>query len=164
MLRMLDPVADTNLLQQTFEWLQTAPQWRRDTVAVFGHDNLSTWLYNAQGPARCDIGVWVDKEFVADIILTARGPGIVEVHFEAKARTDPQHLLTAFEIVRDRAWEQGLIEAYTWTPTFNRLIIAMDKAIGFVDQGVRMFKGQTHGKAVQWVKLTIRNSQVEVTA
>lgn len=159
-IRRLDPIADEALLRTTYEWYEAGPTWRHDTVRAFNTDDtLATWLYNAHEPSRCDIGVWADDAFIADIILTERAPRVVEVHFEASPKADVAALLTAFELVRDAAWRNGIMEAYTMTPIFNRTILALDKAIGFVDYGVRMFKGVTHNRAIQWVKLVIRNPE-----
>lgn len=162
-LRRLDPATDQELFQTTWDWFAAAPQWYRDAHTAFNDDKQSDWLYNAGAPGRCDIGVWHDETFIADIILTACSARTVEVHFESAPNADTAALLSAFEMVRDRAWAQGIQRAVTWTPRFNRTILALDKAIGFVDRGVRMFKGITHGKPIEWVELSIANPNSEVS-
>lgn len=156
-IRRLDPWEDGHLLEEAFGWLVTSPSWRKQTEAVFGTLNWDDYLANAHDPGRVDIGIWVDGNFTAIVTLTIRAKNVYEVHFEAASSTPPEAVITAGQLIRDQLFGKYNAElAYTWTPKWNRGVLAIDKAIGFQPSNVTMLHGTCRGRLIEWVHLELR--------
>lgn len=154
-IRRLRATEDGALFEQSYSWLMDGPQWRRDTEAVFNDLTREAWLAAAHDPTRIDIGVFIDKVFSADVILTVRGRDVYEVHFEAHRGTPLDAIIEAGRTIRDQMFQHGMQWAYTWTPHWNRAVLAVNKAIGFQPSNVSMWRGTTAGRLIEWVRYEI---------
>lgn len=153
----LDPTTDTALFEQSYQWLMDGPQWRRETEAVFSSLNHTEWMAATNASDRIDIGVFLDGRFVADVILTVRGRDIYEVHFDAQRGVSLYVVIEAGKTIRDQMFQYGMQWAYTWTPHWNRAVLAVNKAIGFRPSNVSMFRGSARGRLIEWVRWEIAN-------
>lgn len=148
---------DRHLFETAYQWLLDSPEWRKQTEQVFGTLDEYEYMRAIDDPGRVDIGIWVEGLFKAIVTLTIRAKDTYEVHFEAAAGTDPEAIITAGHLIRDQLF--GLYGAqlvYTWTPSWNRGVLAIDKAIGFTADHVSMFHGTCRGRLIEWVRLSLR--------
>jgi hypothetical protein len=158
-IRRLNPITDESLFHIAFGWLEDSPSWRRETEAVFATLDREQYLQATLDPARIDIGVFNGPEFIANVILTLRGMDIYEVHFEAAPDADPKTIIAAGCQIRDLMFGQyGMQMAYTWTPKWNRGVLAINKALGFEPSGVMMIHGTARGRLIDWVQYSIRRT------
>lgn len=158
-IRRLHPRTDHQLFEQMYGWLLSAPHWRRDTEAVFGTLDREEYLLAAYSPNRIDIGVFDHGELCADIILTLQGSGIYEAHLEARRGAPLDLLAVCISQVRDQMFaEYGAQMFFTWQPVRNRTVIAMQKSVGFHADHVNMLRGVSHGKAIEWTRLSLRRN------
>jgi hypothetical protein len=156
-LRRLDPIADLALYETAYRWLMDSPSWRRQTEAIFGTLDHDEYMTATHSEGRCDVGIFRDGELTAIVILTITAKHTYEVHFESEGNVDPELIIAAGHMIRSQLFgEYGAQLAYTWTPSWNRTVLAIDKAIGFVDDGVRMLHGTCRGRLVEWIRLSLR--------
>lgn len=156
MIRRLDAEKDADLFLQSWGWLETSPRWRQETEAVFGavdQDNYFTALAN---PERIDIGVFERGEFTSLVTLTLRASNIYEVHLEAGPAASADAIIFAGWQIRERMFDYGMQRAYTWTPHWNRPVLRINKAIGFLPDNVSMFRGTCRNNLVEWVRYSLR--------
>lgn len=155
-LRRLDPTADLALFAETWQWLEESPPWRKETEAIFGTVDHDEYFAALRNPERIDIGVF-DGPLTALVTLALRGRNIYEVHFEAKRGTRAESVIWAgWEIGEQMFSDYGMEMAYTWTPRWNRRVLAINKAIGFQPDNVTMLHGTCRGRLVEWVRYSIR--------
>lgn len=158
-IRRLDPVADLALYDTAYRWLLDSPSWRQQTEAIFGTLDHDEYLAATHSEGRCDVGIFTDSGLVAIVILTLTAKHAYEVHFEAARNARPETIIEAGHMIRDQLFDTyGAQLAYTWTPSWNRTVLAIDKAIGFADDGVRMLHGTCRGRLIEWVRLSMRGS------
>lgn len=156
-IRRLDPVADGHLYDLSYSWLMSSPSWRQQTEAVFGTLDYTEYMNAVHDPGRCDVGIFVEGVLTAIITLTIRAKGVYEVHLEAAPHTPPEAIMEAGLAIKAQMFGvYGAQLAYTWTPSWNRAVLAIDKAIGFEDTGVRMLHGTCRGRLIEWVELSVR--------
>lgn len=158
-IRRLDPITDEALYHIAFGWLEDAPNWRQETEAVFGTMDREQYLANTLDTHRVDIGVFDGPEFVAVIVLVLRAKNVYEGHFESKPDIDRITVVHAAQMVAHQMFANyGAQAIYCWTPTFNRPVIAINKAIGFHADRVNMLRGTVRGRLVDWQRWSMRNS------
>lgn len=155
-IRRLDPTADEALFHLAFGWLEDSPSWRRETEAVFGTLNREEYLQATLAPHRIDIGVFRGPEFIALVTLTMNAVNIYEVHFEAAPDADPKLIIQVGQSIRDQMWEYDARLFYTFTPHWNRGVLAINKALGFKPTGVIMAKGTCRGRLIDWLQYELR--------
>jgi|SRR5688572_298392 len=156
-IRRLDPEEDDHLLEEAFGWLMASPSWRKQTEVVFGTLDWDCYQIAAHDPGRVDIGIWTDDKFTAIVILTIRAKGVYEVHFEAAPGTSPEAIIAAGRLIRDQLFGRyHAAMVYTWTPKWNKGVLAIDKAIGFRPTNVTMLHGTCRGRLIEWVNLELR--------
>lgn len=158
--RRLDPNEDAPLFEQAYQWIEESPSWRKETEAVFGTLDHEEFMAAPHWDHRVDIGVFA-PEFTALVSLTLRAKGVYEISFGAKSGTDPKVIIAAGIEIRDQMWAQGMELAVTWTPRWNRTVLAIDKAIGFVSTNVTMLHGVCRGRLIEWVQLILSRSAYE---
>lgn len=157
-IRRLDPITDQLLFEQSYSWLMDGPEWRRESETVFGTLDHTEWLAQTHSPGRIDIGIFMDGVFTADTILTIRGHNIYEVHFDAKRGTPLEVVTEAGISIRDQMFAYGMEWCYTWTPHWNRAVLAINKAIGFRPDNVSMLHGTCRGRLIEWVRYSLRST------
>lgn len=158
-IRRLNPITDTPLFAETYRWLMEGPEWRRETEAVFGTLNRSEFLAGPSMPGRCDIGIFDNKKFIANVILTICGRGVFEVHFEACREADPVVIVDAGQDIRDILFGRyGAERVITWTPKWNRTVLSINRAIGFRPNNVSMLYGKYRSRPIEWVQYSLRKS------
>lgn len=156
-IRRLDPITDSALFAETYRWLEEAPLWRRETEAVFGTLDLAEWLAGPSTPGRCDIGIFQDGVFVANVILTLKSRAVYEVHFDARRGATWSTIVRAGQDIRDILFGRyGAERAVTWTPRQNRAVLSINRAIGFRSDNVSMLYGKYRGRPIEWVQHSLR--------
>lgn len=155
-IRRLHLPADFSLYHTMYTWLVESPSWRQETEAIFGTLDWEAYMAAAQSPGRCDIGIFEDSQLIATVILTLTAKDTYEVHFEASPTARWETVVVAGERIRDMVFEiYGARLVYTWTPRWNRGVMAINKAIGFAPDYVTMFKGTCRGRLVEWARYSI---------
>lgn len=154
-LRRLNAEKDLDLFHQSWGWLEESPDWRKETEAVFGAVDQDSYFAALSNPERIDIGVF-DGAFIALVTLTLRAPSIYEVHLEAGPAASSQSIIFAGWQIRERMFDYGMQRAYTWTPHWNRPVLAINKAIGFQPDNVSMLRGTCRGRLIEWVRFSLR--------
>jgi hypothetical protein len=156
-IRRLDPITDSALFEAAYNWLVDSPQWRKDTEAVFGTLDREEYLAATHAPHRIDIGVFEDGELTALVTLTLVGHSTYEVHFEASRGASAKTVVAAGWEIRDQMFRYGMQCAYTWTPHWNRRVLAINKAIGFQPDNVSMWRGSIGDRTIEWVRYSLTN-------
>lgn len=152
-LRRLDPATDSALFAETYRWLMEGPEWRRETEEVFGTLNEAEFLRGPFAPGRCDIGIWDDTKFIANVVLTLRAQNVYEVHFDARRGANSKVVIAAGLDIRNRMFGvYGAQYAYTWTPHWNRGVLQINKALEFLPDNVTMLRGTCRGRVIEWVR------------
>ena len=155
-IRRLNPIADITLFNQSYSWLEQSPRWRRETEAVFGTLDYHEYIAALANPERCDIGIFECDTFTALVTLTLRAPAIYEVHFEARRGASPRAVVQAGWEIRDQMFDYYDMQvAFTWTPHWNRRVLAINKAIGFSPDNVSMFRGVARNQPIEWVRYSL---------
>lgn len=145
---------DVGTITTALSWIDSAPRWFRDCDAVWGRDTPAT--YAAKLAQQVDWGVFVDESLHSIISLTLAGKGVYNVHLMAQRRADPEPLIIAGRSMRQQLFIFGAREIWCWLAQMNRGVQKIAQAIGFVKDGVQMFKGQTHGRVILWERFSCR--------
>lgn len=167
-IRRLDSNIDEPLFRTMFTWLEQSPSWRRETEAVFGTLDLTEYLAATHWDRRIDVGVFVGSTLIACVTMTLTAKDTYEVHFEASRQADPAVVVAAGRVIRDQMFAYGTQLAYTYTPRWNRTVLAINNALGFRPSGVIMLRGTCRGRLIEWLQYQVKNpygrQQTENTA
>lgn len=142
---------DLPLFEIAYSWLESSPQWRQDSEGVWNALDRDSYLAALNATDRIDIGVFVADALVAIVTLTLRAPHTYEVHFEAARGAPVDAVIEAGISIREQMLIYGAASFFTWTPRWNRAVLAINRAIGFLPQHVSMWRGTTGGRPIEWV-------------
>jgi len=144
--RLLDSDADQNLLVEAWHFRDTAPRWFRECLEIF-KESFDEYLLNARNEFH--FGAFDEERLFAVVRMIPTKTGTWNIHLSARKGTSFEELVATGLEVRRRMYPNGA-SFYGWLPERNRTIGKLYEAIGFVDSGVRMYKGIVHGKTVCW--------------
>lgn len=148
--------ADASLISEALSWIDHAPRWFRDCDAVWGHETAEDYLKKMGQQA--DWAVMEDNQLHSVISLTVAGKGIYNVHLMTRRNADITPLVIAGQSIRQQLFAKGIREIWCWLAVMNRGAQRAAELIGFIRDGVQMFKGQTHGKVILWERFSCRSS------
>lgn len=152
-IRRLDPKKDGALFVTVFEWLLAAPEWLQTSEGI----DPTVRITSIRNPANVFIGIFVEGELSAVVSLTLTGKHIYEVSLEARRGTNLELIALAGCEIRDQMFRYGMQCAYTWTPRWNRPVLAVNKAIGFQPDNVSMWRGSVGDRTMEWVRYSLVN-------
>lgn len=153
-LRNINPLIEKTLFIEAWDWEESAPKWFRDASGVFGPSNWFEFIEWVNQPTAAHFGVFEREELIAIITLTLVSKLIVENHLMCKRGADVELVTWAANEVKVQAFrELGLREAFSLIAAKNRPVISLMEAIGFYEDGIRILKGTSHGKVIEWVRV-----------
>jgi len=166
-IRRLNPMTDEALLREAFLWDSNAPDWYSTSDSLFRPDSVERYLEMAHNENQVDIGVF-GGEMVGLITFDRKGDGIFEIRLSAKRTASLQTLTEAAYQVRYQIFSIGAKLGLVWIAKRNRHIIKLCEMIGFVRDGVTMYRG-THSRKkldgsfiyrpIEWVRLITTREQ-----
>jgi hypothetical protein len=143
--RLLDSDTDRDLLIEAWHFRDTAPRWFRECLDIF-KETKEEYLENSRDELHFGV---IDDQLLAVIRLIPEKQGMWNIHLSARKGTAPEVLLAAGLNVRERMVKHGA-SFYGYLPERNKTIGLLYEALGFVDSGLRIYKGVVHGKVVCW--------------
>lgn len=153
--QLLDAVEDRDRLVEAYNWRETAPRWFRECLDVW-KESLEEYLNSAADELH--YGIWGGEEMLATVRLIPCEPaGTYNIHLNAKKGIDFEALFVGACTLRDFVFKQGKVHVYGYLPSINRGISQLYECLGFVDSGIRVFKGVVHGKVIEWKHYVIAN-------
>jgi len=155
--RYLDPSRDADVFREAWEWMESAPRWFRDCYNAW-KETFEEQMDAAKG--ELNYGIFEGGEPSAIIRLAEARPWIFQTHLSARQRTPLDTLITGGRMVRNYLFDHGVKGFYGFVPAKNRSVICLFSSLGFMDTGVRCFKGTTHGKVIEWRQFALGKNQV----
>lgn len=145
--------SETALLRQAYEWESEFPIWYKDAGCIWTATlDEALAFYD-----RCTLyGLFEEGEFVGLIYMEQIPPNHLNIHLDLKrgVRIGPEII----EKVRDSEFRKGIRTGQVWVLRRNRAIRAVLKLAGFVETGLSMRQGESHGKVLKWDQLVVVRS------
>ena len=154
-LRRLDPETDEALIREAVGWLRAAPRWFRDADAAWGATGADAYLEQMRSEPQADFGVFKGSEFIAVLTVSLEGKGIYNSHLMARRGADPGAITLAVTLLMRQMFASGMLEAWLWLARKNYGVRLILEAAGMRRDGVTRFKGQTHGKPIEWLRYSV---------
>lgn len=155
MIRKLDPATDIDCYQAVWGWYQSLPKWAYDVLAVYSVATFEEYLELANG-ARANIGVFDGDKFIAMITVEWLAVGVYELHLSSSRRPNVELIIEAFVNLSKTLFEEmGAKMAVSFTPSYDKGILAMVSAAGMRQDGVEKLKGQRKGRTIHWLRSII---------
>lgn len=152
MIRRLNPEADRALYETCWGWYQSLPRWAREVLAVYSVKTFDEYMELARGP-RANIGVFDGEDFVAIVTVEMVAAGVYEVHFSSMRRPPRDVIVEAMVNVTKIVFEElGAEIGFSFTPSYDKGIIIMLRAIGMRQDGVEKLRSTHRGKVVKWIR------------
>jgi hypothetical protein len=144
--RLLDSEQDKDFLIEAWHFKDTAPRWFRECLDIF-KETIDEYLESARDEFH--FGVFDDEGLAATVRLIPERPTIWNLHLYARKGASLDILLAAGIDIRERMLPHGAT-FYGYLPVRNKGVSWLYEALGFVDSGLRLYKGVVHGKVVEW--------------
>lgn len=166
-LRRLHPNDDEKLLRDAFMWDAYSPNWYSDSDSLFRPDSVDDYLEMARNENQVDVGIF-DGEMIGLVTFDHKGNGIAEVRLTAKRGASLEILTEAAYQLRHQFFSLGMKAGIVWIAKRNRHIVGMCETIGFVRDGLTMYRGTYHRKKLNgeftyrpilWVRLIATREQ-----
>lgn len=154
-LRRLDPVNDHELIAEALSWVDEFPLWMRESDAAWGQTTVNEYCNEMATTAQADFGVFDNGEFVGEICLASCGNGRYNSHLMFKRKSNVNCIIVAAMSIAKQLKEHGAVAIWSWPLKQNRGLHKVLEAIGMRRDGLEMFKGQSHGKPLCWVRYAI---------
>lgn len=153
-IRLLDETKDADLLRMAWSWKEDAPKWFRDSVMV-ENETFEDFIKSAKdeilfGVFNAEYYHFKEPEPTAVIRLTAHFLDTYQIHLMAHRATDWQVLAQAGLSVKKYLEERGA-SFFGWIPARNRGIVRLYKFLGFVNKGVKCYRGKMRNRAILWL-------------
>lgn len=145
--RLLDTESDVLLFEEAFRWRDTAPKWFQKCMDVW-KESFDEYMENRKDELH--YGMFEGDEVFAVLRLIQSQPGWFNLHLSARRGADWEKILQVTATLRDWIFDQKILGCYGYIPTINRGICQLYESLGFVDTGIKVFKGVVHGKLVCW--------------
>lgn len=155
MIRKLDPVTDRELFQQAWGWYQSLPKWAHDVLAVYSVETFDEYMEMANGP-RTNIGIFDDDKLMGMITVDLVAKDVYELHLASMRRPKIEPILEAFVNLSKVLFEELKAQmAVSFTPSYDKGILALVRAAGMRQDGVEKLKGVSRNKIVKWTRSII---------
>lgn len=141
-------ITDAGLLTEAFNWLDSAPDWLRDTQEA---ETLDDFL--ASEADALFYGVFA-PEFCAAVRLTPVAGGMLLADLFARRGTSLEMLTDACASIQAFLLEQNATKGFLgWIPVINRPVRRLYADLGFTDTGIWCYRGKMRGsnRAIKWV-------------
>lgn len=142
--RRLSPVDDEALLRTAFSWDAYSPSWYADSDSLFRPDSIERYLELTYNENQVDVGVF-EGEMIGLITFDCKGNGVFEIRLSAKRGASLETLTEAAYQVRHQIFSIGAKLGIVWIAKRNRSVIKLCERIGFVKDGLTMYRG-THSR------------------
>ena len=157
MIRRLEQ-GDEELLHEAWHWSDGAPTWFQDADKVFNQGELDA-VAQLANRRKWFIGVF-DERLQAVIIIEWRGHGQFEGHLMTRRRADIQEICHAAVQVTYDLLDCGLVEGYVWVAEKNLGVRKLCSTIGFLPDGVIMYRGAYRGRLIKWLRYSIQRESL----
>lgn len=138
MIRLLDHEKDMPVLEEAWNWRNSAPQWFRDSLDIF-KESWEEFLVAV--PDELHYGIFVDEKPTAVVRLIEAYPAVYNIHLSAKRKTDFNIILDYGLRLRNFLFENEVKGMYGWIVKENRGVCHLYEQLGFTDTGIRCYKG-----------------------
>lgn len=150
MIRKLDPSTDLDCYRVCWSWFQDLPRWAHDILAVYSVEKFEDYIELANG-ARANIGVFDGEQFIAMITVEWLAKGVYELHLSSSRRPNVELIIEAFVNLSKTLFEEMDAKmAVSFTPSYDKGILAMVRAAGMRQDGVEKLKGVYRGRVIRW--------------
>lgn len=151
-LRALNPETDRDLYRQCWSWHESFPRWVQDALEAYSVETFEEYLELTKGP-RSNIGVFDGENFVAMITVELVAASVYEVHLSSIRRPPREVIIEAMLNVTKTVFEDlNAKTGFSFTPDYDKGIIALVRAIGMRQDGVEKLRGVSRGKPVRWIR------------
>lgn len=154
-MRRLDADTDVLLIAEAVGWIDSTPRWMRDCDDAWGKTVAGDHLEQMKTTPQADFGVWDGDEFVAVITISLIGHSVYESHLRAKRSANPEILKIAIANTLNQMFNRGMKEGWMWVARKNHGVRRLLEAVGIYNDGVMMFKGQSHGQPIEWLRHSV---------
>lgn len=155
MIRKLDPSSDRELYRKVWAWYELLPKWAHDVLAVYSVETFDEYMELASGP-RTNIGIFDGEKFIAMITVELVAKDVYELHLASERRPSPELILEAFVNLSKVLFEELKARAaVSFTPSYDKGILALVKAAGMRQDGVEKLRGVSRNKVVHWTRSII---------
>lgn len=111
----------------------------------------------ANGP-RTNIGVFDSDTLIAMITVELVANGVYELHLASARRPSRELILEAFVNLSKVLFEELKAQmAVSFTPSYDKGILALVRAAGMRQDGVEKLHGVSRGRVVRWQRSIITN-------
>lgn len=165
-IRRLDPSVDLDCYRQVWAWHEALPRWVRDALSAYSVATFDEYMKLADGP-RTSIGVFDGDTLIAMITVDLVAKDVYELHLASVRRPSSELILEAFVNLSKVLFEELKARmAVSFTPSYDKGILALVRAAGMRQDGVEKLHGVSRGKVVRWVRsiITKDDYQKQVTA
>jgi hypothetical protein len=166
LLRRLDPEDpdDRAMLKIAFGWeTEDIPTWWANAQQIFGADTWEESLERSRRPEQIDVAVFDDTRiYVGLITLVLVAPKTYEFFFSAPRRSDAEFLaLACFQIGKQLLIDDQIAERLiSWVCARHRGAMRINLMCGMERDGLSMYKGRSHGKALEWFRMTLSRERL----
>lgn len=155
-MRRLDPDRDEALVREAVGWVDAQPLFFRNCNAAWDRgDTPEDYLKLMRTEPQADFGLFEGAELVAVITVTLEGRGVFNSHLMVRPGTDPATVARGASGVMKGLLAEGMVEGWSWLARKNYGARRILEAVGMRRDGVTRFKGQSHGRPIEWVRYSV---------
>lgn len=161
MIRRLSIPADEPLIRSAYRWDGDRPRWYREADAVFNSGTEDDFVARAATAAY--LGVFDNGELIGLVIVEMPTPRYHEGHLCARRGASSLKLTVACVTIVSDLLNLGMTQLSCWVAERNTSVRKICATIGLQPDGVVMWRGSHYGRAIKWVRYSIRRDQQEIT-
>lgn len=167
--RRLDPEADVECFRLAYGWDRDAPRWYREMDSVFGDYTFDEYVAKAREATQINVGLFEGTEMFAmittNLVAATTDPvqyGVYDLHLAAARHAGAEKIVGAFASIRRQMFEDlNALALYGWVASVNRPLVSLSRRLGFVPDGLLMFKGMVRGKVIRWERVAYTRGDYE---
>lgn len=155
-MRRLEPDRDEPLIREAVGWLDAQPLYFRNADAAWGTESADSYLEQMRREAQADFGVFDGGKFIAVLTVSLEGKGVFNSHLMAKKGANARAITLAVASLMRQMFAAGMLEAWLWLASRNFGVRRILETVGMRRDGVTRFKGQSHGRPIEWLRYSVR--------
>ncbi|HEX5085363.1 MAG TPA: hypothetical protein VFY40_25270 [Blastocatellia bacterium] len=152
------------MLKIAFEWeTEDIPLWWSNAQQIFGADTWEESLERSRRPEQIDIAVLNPDQIYSGLItLVLIAPKSYEFFFSAPRKSDAELLaLACFQVGKQLLIDDQTAERlYSWVCSRHRGAMRVNLMCGMGRDGLTMFKGRSHGRPLEWIRMTLTRERL----
>ena len=150
---------DEDLLREAYRWSRDAPTWFQDADKVFNRGTEDNFVSQLADLRRWFVGIF-NPSLEAIIVVEWKGNGQFEGHLLAHRRAVTEMIGAAISQLLFDLLDCGMQEAFVWVAARNKPIQKLCANIGFLPDGIVMWKGSYRGRVIRWLRHSVQRDQL----